>query len=103
MGACHAIVVGDSDVTIRLAEIYPNSVRSVFVFCQPEVLRERVLGLGTHRAGRWSHVTQEFDRVYTQLAPVQFVINNSDTIGHTLMQVDQVWQWLNVSDPSLVR
>lgn len=93
-GKCHAVVVGDSDVATQLAARYLDRVVTILVYCEVSILNARLLADSSpHRAGRWPRIREEIEAIYGQLGCVEFVINNSESLASTFLQVDRVWFW----------
>lgn len=78
----HVIVVGNRATVDELKILFPDSVRTVLVYAEQNVLMDR-LRRGVTRLTRLASVQRELDDIYGWLGSVDFILNNSGTIEET--------------------
>ena len=79
-----AMVIGHYPTIQALREVYGEQLLCIFVYCQPELLRERIFGdVQMHRISRWTDIEAEIRDIYSQLACVDLVLDNSGEFSST--------------------
>ncbi len=90
-GKIHVLIVGDYNAVRQLSSIYKDKLVTIFVFCEPKILEERIFkDPSSQRSTRWSLVREELSTIYDQLDCVNFVVNNSGSLEETFSQIHRI-------------
>lgn len=96
-GKSCAIVVGDCEVVKKLSSMFGHkSMIVILIFCDSQTLKKRIAD--SSRLERWPKIVEELSNIYGELRCVNFVVNNSFSLGETFEQIEDIVSMVGIQN-----